>query len=103
MADSRRRRRGDCSTVSTAPIASGASLADALKRAKVDTITAKRPARAWASLVLVGEGGFRPLPNGRPAAPSRPHFLSTPLVAGASLVLVALAFAAFRFARYRRA
>jgi CHAT domain-containing protein len=46
-------------------LAGGASLSSALRQAKADALTAGRPARAWASLMLMGDGGFRPFPNGR--------------------------------------
>jgi CHAT domain-containing protein len=85
-----------------AHVAAGASLADALKRAKTDAIQAHRPARAWASLVLVGDGRFAPFPGGRPAPP-RARRLSTPLIAGASLVLVAIIVVAIRRGRNGRA
>ncbi len=59
----------------------GATLADALKRAKAEAITARRPAAAWASLVLLGDGEFRPYPNGRPPAPPEPFSWQLPALA----------------------
>jgi CHAT domain-containing protein len=65
----------------------GASLSEALKEAKTLAIQAGRPPAAWASLVLLGDGEFRPFPGGRPAPqPTR----ST---SSARKVLVALAVA----------
>ena len=49
----------------------GASLSEALKAAKAAAIAANRPAAAWASLVLLGNGDFRPFPGGRPPTPPR--------------------------------
>jgi CHAT domain-containing protein len=49
-------------------LAEGASLSEALKRAKVEAIAAGRPATAWAGLVLLGDGDFRPFPRGRASA-----------------------------------
>jgi tetratricopeptide (TPR) repeat protein len=46
-------------------LSEGASLSEALKRAKVEAIAARRPAAAWAGLVLLGDGDFRPFPQGR--------------------------------------
>ena len=82
-----------------AHVAGGASVSEALKRAKTDAIAAQRPARAWASLVLVGSGAFRPFPGGRPAPPPARSLLSPPMVAGASLLLAALAWAVVRRSR----
>ena len=48
-------------------LGAGASLSEALKQAKAQAIAANRPAAAWASLVLLGDGDFRPFPGGRPA------------------------------------
>ena len=59
----------------------GATLADALKRAKAEAITANRPAAAWASLVLLGDGEFRPYPNGRPPTPHEPFSWQLPALA----------------------
>ena len=86
-----------------AHVAAGASLADALKRAKTDAIDAHRPARAWASLVLVGDGAFTPFPGGRPAPPPARPLLSTLIVAGASLALAAVLVVAIRLRRNGRA
>ena len=43
----------------------GASLAEAATQAKIDAINAGRPASAWASLVVLGNGAIRPFPEGR--------------------------------------
>ena len=51
----------------------GASLSEALKTAKAAAIAANRPAAAWASLVLLGNGDFRPFPGGRAPAPQNPQ------------------------------
>ncbi len=50
----------------------GASLSEALKQAKAQAIEAKQPVAAWASLVLLGDGDFRPFPGGRPRPPAKP-------------------------------
>ncbi len=85
-------------------LAGGASLSSALKQTKTDAIAAGRPARAWASLVLMGDGGFRPFPNGRPAAADTkptagaPPWLA-PMLAAISLMFVAIALVMARRAR----
>jgi CHAT domain-containing protein len=82
--------------------AAGANLADALRRAKVDAIDARRPARAWASLVLIGDGGFTPVPGGR-AAPAVASPGVTPGTVGVAVVLIAaLGWGAARVARRRK-
>ena len=73
----------------------GATLSDALKRAKADAITARRPAAAWASLVLLGDGEFRPYPNGRPPAPPEPFSWQLPALA-LTVVAAVLAWGASR-------
>ena len=50
----------------------GASLSEALKGAKARAIESGRPAAAWASLVLLGNGAFQPFPGGRPHLPQVP-------------------------------
>jgi hypothetical protein len=45
----------------------GASLSEALTRAKIDAMVAGRPPHAWAALVLLGDGAARPFPGGRAA------------------------------------
>ncbi|MGH9159659.1 MAG: CHAT domain-containing protein, partial [Vicinamibacteraceae bacterium] len=68
----------------------GAPLATALRQAKVRAIDAGRPASAWASLVILGDGGFRPV-RGRGHETSRPG----PFVVALALAgLLLLAFAA---------
>ena len=52
-------------------LGAGASLSEALKQAKAQAIAANRPAAAWASLVLLGDGDFRPFPGGRPDPPAK--------------------------------
>ena len=51
-------------------LARGATLAGALKQAKVETIASGRPAAAWASVVLVGNGDLRLT---APVTSSTPH------------------------------
>ena len=63
------RRR--CLTRSISASERGASLSEALKQAKAQAIAANRPAAAWASLVLLGDGDFRPFPGGRSAPPAK--------------------------------
>ncbi len=73
----------------------GASLSEALKAAKQEAIAAERPASAWASLVLLGDGDFRPFPHGRTepaAAASR-----VPLML--ALGFLVLCFAGWRWLR----
>jgi CHAT domain-containing protein/tetratricopeptide (TPR) repeat protein len=79
-------------------LAAGASLSEALTRAKAEAIADGRPAAAWASLVLLGDGDFRPFPETRQAAPSA-HW---PLAAVALAVLVLAGLAVFRVARQSR-
>jgi CHAT domain-containing protein len=79
-------------------VGQGASLSEALKRAKADAIDGKRPARAWASLVLMGDGGLRPFPGGRTGPPSSVQGRAigmgwaTPILAAVSLTAMALAW-----------
>jgi tetratricopeptide (TPR) repeat protein len=67
----------------------GASLSEALRHAKAQAIAANRPAAAWASLVLLGDGDFRPFPGGRPDPPAKP-WPSAALLAFLALPLAAL-------------
>jgi CHAT domain-containing protein/tetratricopeptide (TPR) repeat protein len=79
-------------------LAEGASLSEALTRAKAKAIADGRPAAAWASLVLLGDGDFRPFPEARPATPSA-HWQ----LAAVALVIVALGgLAVSRVARQSR-
>ena len=74
----------------------GASLSEALKTAKAAAIAANRPAAAWASLVLLGNGDFRPFPGGRLPAPPRTR---SP---GAAVALLALPLAVVIWLATRR-
>jgi len=47
-------------------LATGASLAEALKTTQHEAREAGLPASAWAGLVLLGNGELRPFPNGQP-------------------------------------
>ena len=69
----------------------GSSLSEALKLAKTQAIDAKRPPAAWASLVLLGDGDFRPYPGGRPRPPAKPG-PSPALVALLALGIAVLAW-----------
>ena len=87
-------------------LAEGANLSEALRRAKADAIGAGRPARAWASLVLMGDGAFRPYPGGKPmperTAPSLMALgADSRVIAALSLAAVVLAWAVIRRARRR--
>jgi CHAT domain-containing protein len=71
----------------------GASLSEALKAAKTRAIETGRPTAAWASLVLLGDGEFRPFagtdarrPSTRPTSTSPITSVRRPLLA---LVLIA--------------
>jgi len=80
-----------------AHLAEGRSVAGALRAAQRDRIAAGAPAYAWAGLVVLGDGDLVPLPGGR-------RWLDLPawavlLAAMAGLVLVSLAFLAWRKAR----
>ncbi|MPZ21232.1 MAG: CHAT domain-containing protein [Luteitalea sp.] len=67
----------------------GASLSTALTHAKVEAIEAGRPASAWASLVVLGDGGFQPVLEGRhETSRSRPLVIT---LAVTGLLLLALA------------
>ena len=57
-------------------VAAGATLADALRRAKIDAIAQGRPASSWAAIVLYGDGEFRLLPAGRTDRPARPALIA---------------------------
>ena len=90
-------------------VGAGASLSDALRRAKADAIAAHRPARAWASLVLMGDGGSTPFPGGRSGSPSTAQMRAMPIpwwipLAGAgTLTAIALTWIFTRRARRRPA
>ena len=71
----------------------GASLSEALMQAKAEAIAAGRPAAAWASVVLLGDGDFRPFPQGRPAVTPRLKPAAALVVA---IVALLLALGAFR-------
>jgi CHAT domain-containing protein len=67
----------------------GASLSSALTQAKVQAIEAGRPASAWASLVILGDGGVQPVLEGRHETWRSRALVITLAVAG--LLLLALA------------
>ena len=77
-------------------LGAGASLSEALRQAKTQAVATNRPAAAWASLVLLGDGDFRPFPGGRPAPPAKP-WPSVPVVV--LLSLLPLAALVWRFTR----
>jgi CHAT domain-containing protein len=77
-------------------IGAGASLSEALRQAKTQAIATNRPAAAWASLVLLGDGDFRPFPGGRPAPPAK-RWPSVPALV--LLALLPLATLVWRLAR----
>lgn len=80
----------------------GASLSEALTRAKHDAIAAGRPAAAWASLVVLGNGAFRPFPGGVPASARPSSWWLWSSVAAAVVVLAGIAFVVSRGARRRQ-
>jgi CHAT domain-containing protein len=68
----------------------GASLSEALKDVKIEAIEAGQPSARWASLVLLGDGDFRPFPGGRrpqPAPPTRSPLTFVLLALGAGVIL----------------
>jgi CHAT domain-containing protein/tetratricopeptide (TPR) repeat protein len=67
-------------------LATGASLSEALARAQVEAIAAERPAAAWASLVVLGNGGLRPFPGGLPQS-SAPQWQMWLLATGSMLLI----------------
>jgi hypothetical protein len=73
----------------------GASLSEALRQAKTQAVDAQQPAAAWASVVLLGDGDFRPFPGGRPRPPATSG-VSPSLVV---LLVLPLAALAWRLAR----
>jgi CHAT domain-containing protein/tetratricopeptide (TPR) repeat protein len=77
----------------------GATLSQALTRAKREAIAAGRPAAAWASLVVLGNGTLRPFPGGVAA---RPPSLIPPVALVTLALLVAAAVPFYRAARRRR-
>ena len=77
----------------------GASLSEALTQAKTEAIAAGRPAAAWASLVLLGDGDVRPFPEGRHPTPR-----TVSLVGALSIgIVLAFAFAVYKAMRRGRA
>ena len=78
-------------------LAGGASLSEALAHAKVEAMSNGLPAATWASLVLLGDGAYRPFPEGRRQS-ARPIW---PLAAAVALGLVAL-IAVAGYSRTRR-
>ena len=77
----------------------GASLSEALKHAKTLAIQSGRPPSAWASLVLLGDGEFRPFPGGRPEPRPAPATSTVPRLRVAMLVAIPLLALAWRFGR----
>jgi CHAT domain-containing protein/tetratricopeptide (TPR) repeat protein len=75
----------------------GASLSEALSYAKTEAMNAGLPPAAWASLVLLGDGAFRPFPEGRRETP--PTLLVVSAV-GTGMILL-LALAGYRLTRRR--
>jgi CHAT domain-containing protein len=80
-----------------AKLGGGASLSQALAFAKTEAMQAGLPPAAWASLVLLGDGAFRPFPEGRPQT-SRVRVVAPAL--GLAMVFL-LAFAAYKLTRRR--
>lgn len=71
-------------------VGNGASLSEALQVTKAEAIAERRPAAGWASLVLLGDGQFRPFPGGRQKPPARrawPALAAVALVAAAAFGL----------------
>lgn len=76
----------------------GTSLSEALMQAKAEAIAAGRPAAAWASVVLLGDGDIRPFPQGRPLPTPRPW----PKTAIVAVIVALLLLGAFRAVRRPR-
>jgi CHAT domain-containing protein len=66
-------------------LGAGASLAEALMQAKVESIAAGRPPDAWAGVTLLGDGSVRPFPRGRSNTSMAPVWQPAAIVA--SMVL----------------
>ena len=73
----------------------GASLAEALTRAKGESIAAGRPASAWAGVVLLGDGSLRPFPDGQPQT----GLSRWPTALLGALIVAAIAVTLFRVRR----
>jgi CHAT domain-containing protein/tetratricopeptide (TPR) repeat protein len=70
-------------------VAAGATLADALRQAKIDAIAQGRPASSWAAVVLYGDGEFRLLPAGRADRPARSALLALLVAAVVAMCVMA--------------
>jgi hypothetical protein len=81
-----------------AKLGAGASLSEALAHAKNEAIDAGRPAATWASLVLLGDGSFRPFPEGRRETPMT-FWIMTSLAVG---IVVLLAIVTYRGSHHRQ-
>jgi hypothetical protein len=79
-------------------LARGASVAEALARARRDLMADGRPTASWAGWVVMGDGSTVPFPGGRRAA-----WPSTWLLAAVVLPLLALGVLVWRRARRRTA
>jgi hypothetical protein len=75
----------------------GRSVAEALRAAQLDRRAAGAPAYAWAGLLVLGDGGLVPLPGGR-KGPDLPPWAPA-LAAGTALLILGLAFLAWRRAK----
>ena len=96
LADSRRRRGVALRCVLSAPRRRRLTVGSAETGQGCQAIAANRPAAAWASLVLLGDGDFRPFPGGRLPAPPRTR---SP---GAAVALLALPLAVVIWLATRR-
>ena len=85
-------------------LAAGQSVSAALRAAQLDRIRDGAPAYAWAGLVVLGEGGLVPIPEGQPAAVRlwRRVAWETWATAGALTVLLALGLGALLRRQRRR-
>jgi hypothetical protein len=73
-------------------LARGASLSEALARAKAEAIEAHRPEHVWAGVVLLGDGAVRPFASASAGdAVSRPWLAWIPAAAGLAVFAVAAA------------
>ena len=77
----------------------GASLSESLAHAKISAMQAGLPAQTWASLVLLGDGAFRPFPEGRRETP---RTLTAVAAAAGLAMLLLIPVAAYRYRRRRR-
>ncbi len=82
-------------------LAGGASLSEALAHAKVEAMTRGLPAATWASLVLLGDGAYRPFPAGRHQTPRTPWTMITAVTALALGLVALIGVAGYRRTRRR--